>query len=47
MTDLLAARSQMAMSLAVHIIFASIGVAMPVMKDAGFLAFKPRSLSLH
>ena len=31
MTDLLAARSQMAMSLAFHIIFASIGVAMPFM----------------
>jgi len=31
MTDLLAARSQMAMSLAFHIIFASIGMAMPFM----------------
>jgi cytochrome d ubiquinol oxidase subunit I len=31
MTDLIAARSQMAMSLAFHIIFASIGVAMPLM----------------
>jgi len=31
MPDLLAARSQMAMSLAFHIIFASIGVAMPLM----------------
>jgi len=31
MTDLFAARSQMAMSLAFHIICASIGVAMPVM----------------
>ena len=31
MSDLLAARSQMAMSLAFHIIFAEIGVAMPVL----------------
>jgi cytochrome d ubiquinol oxidase subunit I len=31
MTDLLAARSQLAISLAFHIIVASIGVAMPVM----------------
>ncbi|MFL5563340.1 MAG: cytochrome ubiquinol oxidase subunit I [Gemmatimonadaceae bacterium] len=31
MTDLLAARTQMAVSLAFHIIFAEIGVAMPVM----------------
>jgi cytochrome bd ubiquinol oxidase subunit I len=31
MTDLLAARSQMAMSLGFHIIFAAIGVAMPVL----------------
>jgi len=31
MSDLLAARSQMAMSLAFHIIFASIGIAMPLM----------------
>ncbi len=31
MSDLLAARSQMAMSLAFHIIFASIGVALPLM----------------
>ncbi|MGH7233411.1 MAG: cytochrome ubiquinol oxidase subunit I, partial [Nitrospiraceae bacterium] len=31
MTDLLAARSQMAMSLAFHIIFAAVGVAMPLM----------------
>jgi len=31
MTDLLAARSQMAMSLAFHIVFAVIGIAMPVM----------------
>ena len=30
MTDLLAARSQMAMSLGFHIIFAVIGIAMPV-----------------
>lgn len=31
MTDLLAARSQMAMSLGFHIIFAAIGIAMPLM----------------
>jgi cytochrome d ubiquinol oxidase subunit I len=31
MPDLLAARSQMAMSLAFHIVFAEIGIAMPVM----------------
>ena len=31
MTDLIAARSQMGMSLAFHIIFASVGIAMPVM----------------
>ena len=31
MTDLLAARSQMAMSLAFHIIFAAIGIAMPLL----------------
>src|SRR6476660_5556553 len=31
MSDLLAARSQMAMSLAFHIIFAEIGIAMPVL----------------
>jgi cytochrome d ubiquinol oxidase subunit I len=31
MTDLIAARSQMAMSLAFHIIFAAIGIAMPAM----------------
>jgi len=31
MTDLLAARSQMAMSLGFHIVFAAIGVAMPVL----------------
>jgi cytochrome d ubiquinol oxidase subunit I len=31
MTDLLAARSQMAMSLAFHIIFAVVGIAMPLM----------------
>ena len=31
MNDLLAARSQMAMSLAFHIIFAAIGVAMPLL----------------
>lgn len=29
MTDLIAARSQMAMSLAFHIIFAALGIAMP------------------
>ena len=31
MNDLLAARSQMAMSLAFHIIFAAIGIAMPLL----------------
>ena len=31
MTDLLAARSQMAMSLGFHIIFAAIGIAMPLL----------------
>ena len=31
MTDLLAARSQMAMSLAFHIIFAAVGIAMPLL----------------
>ena len=31
MSDLLAARSQMAMSLAFHIIFAVIGIGMPVL----------------
>ena len=31
MTDLLAARSQMAMSLAFHIIFAVVGIGMPVL----------------
>jgi len=31
MTDLLAARSQMAMSLGFHIVFAALGIAMPVM----------------
>ena len=31
MEDLLAARSQMAMSLAFHIIFAAIGIAMPLL----------------
>jgi cytochrome d ubiquinol oxidase subunit I len=31
MTDLLAARSQMAMSLGFHIVFASLGIAMPVL----------------
>ena len=31
MSDLLAARSQMAMSLVFHIIFAAVGIAMPLM----------------
>jgi cytochrome d ubiquinol oxidase subunit I len=31
MSDLLAARSQMAMSLAFHIIFAVVGIGMPVL----------------
>jgi len=31
MDDLMAARSQMAMSLAFHIIFAAIGIAMPLL----------------
>jgi cytochrome d ubiquinol oxidase subunit I len=31
MTDLLAARAQMAMSLAFHIIFAAVGIAMPLL----------------
>src|SRR5258706_9720506 len=31
MTDLLAARSQMAMSLGFHILFAMVGIAMPVL----------------
>ena len=31
MTDLAAARSQMAISLAFHIVFAEIGIAMPLM----------------
>jgi cytochrome bd ubiquinol oxidase subunit I len=31
MTDLIAARSQMAMSLGFHIVFAAIGIAMPLM----------------
>src|SRR5580693_6486673 len=31
MTDVLAARSQMAMSLAFHIIFAAVGIGMPVL----------------
>ena len=34
MTDLLAARAQMAMSLGFHIIFAAIGIAMPVLLAA-------------
>nr|HMQ52494.1 cytochrome ubiquinol oxidase subunit I [Anaerolineae bacterium] len=35
MTDLLAARSQMAMSLAFHIIFAAVGIAMPLLMVIG------------
>ncbi len=31
MSDLLAARSPMAMSLAFHILFAAVGIAMPLM----------------
>jgi cytochrome d ubiquinol oxidase subunit I len=31
MNDLLAARSQMAMSLGFHIVFAALGIAMPLM----------------
>ena len=31
MSDLLAARSQMGVSLAFHIVFAAIGIAMPVL----------------
>ena len=31
MTDLLAARSQMALSLAFHIVFAAIGIGMPLL----------------
>ena len=31
MSDLLAARSQMAMSLAFHIIFAAVGIGMPLL----------------
>src|SRR6266436_1746530 len=53
MNDLLAARSQMAMSLAFHIIFAAIGIAMPLLmiiaewqwlrtKDEGFLTLAKR-----
>jgi cytochrome d ubiquinol oxidase subunit I len=53
MTDLLAARSQMGMSLAFHIIFAAIGIAMPLMmvvaewrwvrtKDGAYLALAKR-----
>ena len=52
MSDLLAARSQMAVSLAFHIIFAIIGIAMPVLmviaerrwqrtRDPGLLAKLP------
>ncbi len=38
MNDLLAARSQMAMSLAFHIVFAAIGIAMSLlMIVAGFI----------
>jgi cytochrome bd-type quinol oxidase subunit 1 len=33
MIDLLAARSQMAISLAFHIIFAVVGIGMPVLAD--------------
>ena len=43
MDDILAARSQMAMSLAFHIIFAAIGIAMPllmVIAEALFLRSK-------
>ncbi len=39
MDDLLAARSQMAMSLAFHIVFAAIGIAMPLLTKALFCAF--------
>jgi cytochrome d ubiquinol oxidase subunit I len=43
MSDLLAARSQMGMSLAFHIIFAVIGVALPLMMTiAEFLWHKTR-----
>src|ERR687891_877788 len=53
MDDLLAARSQMAMSLAFHIIFAAIGIAMPLLmiiaewkwlrtKDARYLSLAKR-----
>lgn len=31
MNDILAARSQMAMSLAFHIVFAAVGIAMPLL----------------
>ena len=31
MSDLLAARSQMAMSLAFHIVFAAVGIGMPLL----------------
>lgn len=37
MTDLLAARSQMAMSLGFHIVFAALGIAMPVLMAAAEL----------
>jgi cytochrome d ubiquinol oxidase subunit I len=47
MTDLLAARAQLAMSLAFHIIFASIGVAMPlVMAIAEGVGFERMKLVL-
>lgn len=51
MTDLLAARSQMAMSLAFHIIFAIIGTRIPVVV-VPFLGFTvlyiiPPDLTLH
>lgn len=43
MTDIIAARLQMALSLGFHIIFASIGIAMPfLMASAHFLALKKR-----
>lgn len=53
MTDLLAARSQMAMSLGFHIVFAALGIAMPVLmavaewrwlktKDEAYLALAKR-----
>ena len=41
MPDLLAARSQMAMSLGFHILFAMVGIAMPVLM--GLPASRPRA----